>query len=188
MAHDDQFWSRGAQKQNFFVYLKVMTVQTTRQQQNNDLSLQQQAAANVKTLLEKSKWQATTCRSVLKHKSADCKMSSPMPTTATPSKSGTATTTTNPATSNLVGKNPRTNEKQQLCSFTHYFIYFVDSLWLPDVFFSGNTTVPMLQCPLHVRSKICNLVWGVSDRSPSLREGHRGSWTFNYCWEIGYLV
>jgi len=55
MARGDQFWSRGAQKQNFSMYLKAMTVQTTRLQQNNDLSLQQQAAANAKTLLEKSK-------------------------------------------------------------------------------------------------------------------------------------
>jgi len=94
---------------------------------------------------------------VLKHKSADCKMSSPMLTIATPSKSGTATTATNPATSSSAGKNVRTNERQQLCSFTHYYTYFVGSLWLPVVFFAGSTTVPMLQCPLYVRSKFYNL-------------------------------
>jgi len=75
---------------------------------------------------------------VLKHKSADCKMSSPMLTIATPSKSGTATTATNPATSSSAA-------------------YFVGSLWLPVVFFAGSTTVPMLQCPLYVRSKFYNL-------------------------------
>ena len=82
--------------------------------------------------------------------------------------SGTANTTTNPATSSSPGKNARTNEKQQLCSFTNYLIYFVGSLWLPVVFFDGSRTLPMLQCPMYVRSKICNLFRGVSERSTSL--------------------
>ena len=49
-----------------------------------------------------------------------------------------------------------------------------------------DAAMPLMQCPLLVRTQICNLVNGADDSWPTLRELHHG--IFNECHQMGCPV